>query len=319
MAGNSSGNPATHFGRQMRKERLARGWSLQELARATGINVGHLSRIENGKRPPTENLAAACDAAFPERRGLVQRVLRGDAYLVGGASRVQGLVRIGRQGRHPVARGRPAVVHGLLQTEDYAAALLHTYPGAGEEAVQTRLAARMERQRRLFARDVLAWFVIDELSLYRLAGSARVMAAQMRHLADVAVMPNVTLQVLPAVANPGVTSGFVIADDAAYAEHAASGFVYTGETVSALMRIFDSLRTEAYRGSESLKMIEGMAGAWAARGAKAGTTEPKAVDRAEVATDTALVILRVPLNHVDATLTLTAQALRAFTAQVKQH
>jgi hypothetical protein len=31
--------------------------------------VGHLSRIENGKRPPTENLAAACDAAFPERRG----------------------------------------------------------------------------------------------------------------------------------------------------------------------------------------------------------------------------------------------------------
>ena len=53
----------------MRKERLARGWSLQELARATGINVGHLSRIENGKRPPTENLAAACDAAFPERRG----------------------------------------------------------------------------------------------------------------------------------------------------------------------------------------------------------------------------------------------------------
>lgn len=69
MAGNGSGNPATHFGRQMRKERLARGWSLQELARATGINVGHLSRIENGKRPPTENLAAACDAAFPERRG----------------------------------------------------------------------------------------------------------------------------------------------------------------------------------------------------------------------------------------------------------
>ena len=126
--------------------------------------------------------------------------------------------------------------------------------------MQTRLAARMERQRRLFARDVLAWFVIDELSLYRLAGSARVMAAQMRHLADMAVMPNVTLQVLPAVANPGVTSGFVIADDAAYAEHAASGFVYTGETVSALMRIFDTLRTEAYRGSESLKMIKGWPG-----------------------------------------------------------
>jgi hypothetical protein len=114
------------------------------------------------------------------------------------------------------------------------------------------------------------------LSLYRLAGSAQVMAGQMCHLSDIAAVPNVTLQVLPAVANPGVTSGFVIADDTAYAEHAASGFVYTGETVSALMRIFDSLRTEAYRGSESLKMIEGIAEARAARGARAATAEQTA-------------------------------------------
>lgn len=276
MAGNGSGNPATHFGRQMRKERLARGWSLQELARATGINVGHLSRIENGKRPPTENLAAACDAAFPERRGWFSEYYEEMRTW----SEVPAAFKDWSELEDKAATlsaWAPAVIHGLLQTEDYAAALLHTYPGAGEEAVQTRLAARMERQRRLFARDVLAWFIVDELSLYRLAGSAQVMAAQMRHLADVAVMPNVTLQVLPAVANPGVTSGFVIADDAAYAEHAASGFVYTGETVSALMRIFDSLRTEAYRGSESLKMIEGMAGSWAARGARAATAEPTAV------------------------------------------
>jgi transcriptional regulator with XRE-family HTH domain len=256
--------------------RLARGWSLQELARATGINVGHLSRIENGKRPPTENLAAACDAAFPERRGWFSEYYEEMRTW----SEVPAAFKDWSELEDKAAAlsaWAPAVIHGLLQTEDYAAALLHTYPGAGEEAVQTRLAARMERQRRLFAREVLAWFIIDELSLYRLAGSARVMAAQMRHLADVAVMPNVTLQVLPAVANPGVTSGFVITDDAAYAEHAASGFVYTGETVSALMRIFDSLRTEAYRGSESLKMIEGMAGSWAARGARAATAEPTAV------------------------------------------
>ena len=53
----------------MRKERLARGWSLREFSARTGINIGHASRIENGKRPPTENVAAACDAAFPERKG----------------------------------------------------------------------------------------------------------------------------------------------------------------------------------------------------------------------------------------------------------
>lgn len=65
----NNGNPATHFGRQMRKERQARGWSIHEFARQTGLNAGHLSRIENGKRPPTENVATACDAAFPQRRG----------------------------------------------------------------------------------------------------------------------------------------------------------------------------------------------------------------------------------------------------------
>ena len=72
MAGNTdqgSVTAVTHFGRQVRKERLARGWSIHELSARTGIAAGHLSRIENGKRPPTENIAAACDLVFPERRG----------------------------------------------------------------------------------------------------------------------------------------------------------------------------------------------------------------------------------------------------------
>jgi transcriptional regulator with XRE-family HTH domain len=63
----------------MRKERLARGWSLAEFAQRTGINAGHLSRIENGKRPPTENVAAACDVAFPERKGWFTEYVRREA------------------------------------------------------------------------------------------------------------------------------------------------------------------------------------------------------------------------------------------------
>jgi len=69
MVGSKENGMAGHFGRQVRKERLAHGWSLDELSRRTGINAAHLSRIENGRRPPTEALARACDAAFPERRG----------------------------------------------------------------------------------------------------------------------------------------------------------------------------------------------------------------------------------------------------------
>ena len=55
---------------------------------------------------------------------------------------------------------------------------------------------RMERQRRVLYRadPPEAWFIVDEHSLFRHVGSPRVMAAQMRHLAEVAGMPNVTVQ-----------------------------------------------------------------------------------------------------------------------------
>jgi transcriptional regulator with XRE-family HTH domain len=72
-------NPASHFGRQLRKERLGNGWSLDELARNTSINAAHLSRIENGHRPPTEKVATACDAAFPSRRGWFLEYVRREA------------------------------------------------------------------------------------------------------------------------------------------------------------------------------------------------------------------------------------------------
>jgi transcriptional regulator with XRE-family HTH domain len=247
----------------MKKERLARGWSLREFSARTGINIGHASRIENGKRPPTEKVAAACDIAFPERDGWFSEYY---AELSEWAE-VPPAFKDWPEREEKAAALRdwwPSIVSGLLQTEDYAGALLRTYPGVSDEAVAVRLANRMERQRRVLARDSppLAWFLVDQLSLYRLVGSPEIMAVQMRHLLEVAASPNVTLQILPAVANPGVTSGFVIADESVYAEHVAGGFVYTGETVSGLMRIFDSLRTEAYRGSESLRILEGMAEAW---------------------------------------------------------
>jgi len=51
----------------------------------------------------------------------------------------------------------------------------------------------MERQRRVMARDdpPSAWFIIDELALYRLVGSTQIMAAQLRQLLTVATLPRV--------------------------------------------------------------------------------------------------------------------------------
>jgi transcriptional regulator with XRE-family HTH domain len=277
MAGNPAGNPATYFGKQMKRERIARGWALTEFAQRIGYDAGHISRVENGKRPATEALANACDIAFPERKGWFA-----DYYAeLSTWAEVPAGFRSWAEHEDRAASIRdwmPSVVTGLLQTEDYARALLATSPGASDEAVKSRLAARMERQRRVLMRDEppLAFFVVDEFALYRLVGSAQVMAAQMRHLAAVAALPNVTLQVLPAVGHPGTASGFVIAGDAsAYAEHVTSGFVMTDESVSVMARMFDSLRSESYRASESLALIDRTCERWAT-GASPLTQAPTA-------------------------------------------
>jgi hypothetical protein len=246
----------------MKKERLAHGWGLDELSRRTGINPGHLSRIENGRRPPTEALADACDAVFPERRGWFRE------YFEDSRAWTPPGFRSWPEYEDKATRlsvWSPGVVHGLLQTEDYARSLLSTLPGATAEAVAARLANRMERQRRVLYRDdpPTACYVVDHAALYRSVGSAEVMAAQMSQLLAVAALPNVTLHVLPAVAHPATQSGFMVADDAAYTEHVAGGYVYTDEeTVTPLARLFDTLRGECYRVSESVAIIRKAGELW---------------------------------------------------------
>ena len=262
MTANSRKTAATYFGRQMRKERLAHGWTLRELAERTGIDFTTLSRIENGKRPPNEKTAKACDAVFPGRMGWFL-----DYYEESKSWMPAGFRSWGEyEDKATVLRAwSPGVIHGFLQTEDYARALLETGVGATEEMVSARLTVRMERRRRILMQEdpPLSFFVVDELSLIREVGSPEVMAGQMRSLIDTARLPNVTIQVLPATAHPANASELIVTDEAAYAEHVVGGFVYTEqETVSSLLRLFTSINSESFRASESLQMFERMAEAW---------------------------------------------------------
>jgi hypothetical protein len=262
MGGTQNGNPAQHFGKQMRKERLARGWSLPELSARTGINAGHLSRIETGKRPPTENVALACDAAFPERKGYFLE------YYEESRTWVPPGFRDWPELENKAARlsvWTPGVMDGLVQSADYARALLATLPGATTQAIAGRLRSRMERQQRVLAREdpPALRCIVDHAALYRCVGSPETMAGQMRHLAGVAGLLHVTIQVLPAIAHPATQSGFMVTDSAAYAEHVIGGFAYTEtETVTSLDRLFDSLRDECYRVSESLAIIRKAGELW---------------------------------------------------------
>jgi DNA-binding XRE family transcriptional regulator len=278
VIGNSYGNPVTHFGRQMHKERIARGWSIRDLAQRMGVAAGHLSRIENGRRPPTETIAAKCDDVFPERRGWFTEYYEESRTWTPPGFRDWPEYEDKTASLHAWA---PGIMHGLLQTEGYARALLETFPGVTDEMVTARLAARMARQQRVLMREdpPSAWFLVDQLALYRLVGSAEVMAAQMDHLATVAAMPDVTLQILPAVAHPASASELIVADGAAYVEHVAGSFVYTEEdTVTRLARLFHTILSESYRVSQSAAMIEEVGQIWMAGASPAFLTP--AADRA---------------------------------------
>jgi transcriptional regulator with XRE-family HTH domain len=270
MAGTNGGNPVTHFGKQVQKERLRRGWSLRELAKHSGIAAPHLSRIENGRRPPTENVAIAMDATFPERNGwFLEFYDESKSWAAAG-------FRDWREHEDRAVRlcvWQPGIIDGLLQTEDYARALLETLPGVTAEVLERRLQSRMERQHRVLLRDddpPRAWFVTDELSLLREVGSAAIMAGQVRRLAEVAAMPTVTLQVLPAVAHCANASNLIIAGDAAaYCEHMGGGYVFTDdESIAELAVRFDTLRSESYRASDTVALLERLEKTWTTGGSR---------------------------------------------------
>ena len=92
-------------------------------------------------------------------------------------------------------------------------------------------------------------------------------------------VPNVTIQVLPEIAHAGVLGGFAVAERAAYVETAVAGQVFEdADIIAGLITQFDTLRNEAFRGSESLTLIERRCEEWTAPGAKAATPAPTAAN-----------------------------------------
>jgi transcriptional regulator with XRE-family HTH domain len=273
-------DPVRYFGRQVRKERLAAGWTLAELGQRTGYDPAHLSRIESGKRPATEIFARLCDQVFPHRDGWFSEFYEESRTWIATPPWFRNFVSH-EQRALTLRNWFPSLLDGLLQTEGYARVILSVGPGATGDEVSAWLAARMKRQA-ILTRDAppAAWFLVDEAALRRCVGSPEIMAAQMAHLIAVARLPNITIQVVPAIAHAGLLGGFSLTERAAYVETAVAGQVFEDpEIIATLLTRFDTLRNEALRASESLAFIERMCEEWKATGARAatqGTTEEPA-------------------------------------------
>ena len=125
-------------------------------------------------------------------------------------------------------------VPGLLQTEDYARAVIRLGSAPTEEEVDRRTDARISRQQILHRENPpKLWAVMDESALRRLVGSREIMRAQLRHLIGMCDNESVTLQILPfaAGAHRALGGAFTILR---YSEPDLRDVVYIEQLTSAL-------------------------------------------------------------------------------------
>jgi len=158
-------------------------------------------------------------------------------------------------------------VHGLLQTRDYAReVLMATTPTQTPERIESAIAAREARQRRLLGEEPLQLSaILDEAVLRRMVGGPEVMRAQLGFVAERAALPNVEIRVVPfaAGAHPSLTGSFDLLhfrdeDDVIFVE-TSGGCMYlpnAGPYTRGLRR----LATVALPAEESLATIEAIAG-----------------------------------------------------------
>lgn len=163
------------------------------------------------------------------------------------------------------------VVPGLLQTPEYARAVLRTRAGASDEQIEEMVAGRLER-RAILDREFppTLWVVLDEGVIRRPVGGPLVMAEQLGHLASMARRPNIVVQVIPvaAGAHEGLRGPFMIADfddapSVAWQDAAVFGqLVEDANGIASLMAMWDTLKSEALPRSASLALMEEAAKTW---------------------------------------------------------
>jgi transcriptional regulator with XRE-family HTH domain len=161
-------------------------------------------------------------------------------------------------------------VHGLMQTEDYArAVILIANAQAPAEEVERRVSLRMQRQQLLTqpgAPDL--WAVLDEAALRRSPEGPGVMRAQLKHLLQLTDLPNVTLQIVPFNVGPHAAAGgpFTILrfpepdlPDVVYLEQLNSAlYLDQRDDVTDYMAVMDRLCIQAATGAASKDMLSAL-------------------------------------------------------------
>ena len=165
----------------------------------------------------------------------------------------------------------PTLIPGLLQTPEYARAVITAMLPDGTDAeMGERVALRMARQQILgrVADPVSYWAVIDEATLRRPMGGEtrrRVMREQIAKLIEVAALPRLTIQVLPfeAGAHAALNGAFTILElphpadpNVVYTESMTTGaLIEDPEEVRFYRRTFERVQSEALGRDSSIAFL----------------------------------------------------------------
>jgi transcriptional regulator with XRE-family HTH domain len=238
------------FAAELTAARTAAGLSQDELGERAHYSGSLIGMVETGQRVPTRELATALDrvlstpGTFERLQKYVRTIplptwFRPYAEIEATATQLRSW--------------QPSFIDGLLQTEDYARALLSRRPNTTEDEVEALVASRMERQA-ILERDKppLLWIVLDEAVLHRHVASGKVMRDQLDHLAEVSRRPNITVEVVPfsAGGHYALLGAFTLVEQddrrIGYLETTIEGYIVEKpEVVRSLALIFDTVRGEA--------------------------------------------------------------------------
>jgi transcriptional regulator with XRE-family HTH domain len=250
------------FGAELRRHRIAAGLSQDDLGRAISFSGALVGRVEMAERMPSQDFADRCDEAlgtggfFGRFRDLVKR----EAFPTWFGPFVEYEEKATK-----ICNWDNRIVSGLLQTEDYARAIMRTgRPRETPEVIERDVAARMDRQSILEREgSPLLWCVLDEAVLRRPIGGPQTMREQLKRLIEAADSANVVLQVLPFTdtEHHGADGALTILEfdsgaPVAYAEGWRSGRMIESATeVADAVVVFDLIRAAALSRGASLDLI----------------------------------------------------------------
>ncbi|HEY1624089.1 MAG TPA: helix-turn-helix transcriptional regulator [Streptosporangiaceae bacterium] len=211
MFGARAGGPTAQrlvLGGHLRRLREARGITAEMAAETIRGSHSKISRMEHGrvgfKERDVADLLTLYGVIDGEERAALLNLAR-EANLPGWWHAYSDILPtwvepyVGLEAAASIIRTyQIQFIPGLLQTDEYARALIGQGSAPSDEAVARSTELRVSRQEILHGPNApQLWVVLDEGALRRPVGGRSIIRGQVQHLLTMAEHPSVTIQVLP--------------------------------------------------------------------------------------------------------------------------